>query len=70
MSQDSSKPIWVRPKKATQIGGFGLTKCYEMISKGMLISRKVDGLRLISVESIERLGRDEADACQLPAASA
>jgi hypothetical protein len=56
-SNESPKPLWVRPKKACQIGGFGLTKCYEMINHGLLSAIKVDGMRLVSVASIERLGQ-------------
>lgn len=56
MATENSRPIWVRPKKAAQLGGFGLTRCYELMNSGELESRKVGGLRLISVASIERLG--------------
>lgn len=59
-SNDKAKPIWVRPKKAAQIGGFGLTKCFELIASGQLVSRKIDGMRLVSVQSIEELGQDKA----------
>jgi hypothetical protein len=50
------EPIWVRPKKAAHIGGFGLTRCYELINDGQLKTRKVGGMRLVSVASIKTLG--------------
>ena len=50
------EPIWVRPKRATQIGGFGLTRCYELINDGQLKTTKVGGMRLVSVASIKALG--------------
>jgi hypothetical protein len=56
-SEDATKPIWVRPKKAAALGGFGLTRCYEMINDGTLDTVKVSGMRLVSVASIEALGR-------------
>jgi hypothetical protein len=62
-SNESPKPFWVRPRKATQIGGFGLTKCYELINSGALETIKIDGMRLVSVASIEKLGQhDEGGA--------
>ena len=51
------KPIWVRPKKACELGGFGMTKCYELMADNTLESRTVGRMRLISVASIERLGQ-------------
>jgi hypothetical protein len=51
------RPIWVRPKRAAELGGFGLTRCYELINNGILETVKVDGMRLVSVASIERLGQ-------------
>jgi hypothetical protein len=53
------EPIWVRPKKAALIGGFGLTRCYELINGGQLKTRKIGGMRLVSVASIKALGTDE-----------
>jgi len=53
------EPIWVRPKKAASIGGFGLTRCYELINDGQLKTRKVGGMRLVSVASIKALGADQ-----------
>jgi hypothetical protein len=55
----SPEPIWVRPKKAAQIGGFGLTRCYELINDGTLKTTKVGGMRLVSIESIKTLGAGE-----------
>jgi hypothetical protein len=53
------EPIWVRPKRAAHIGGFGLTRCYELINGGQLKTRKIGGMRLVSVASIKALGTDE-----------
>jgi excisionase family DNA binding protein len=53
---ESDRPIWVRPKEAARLGGFGLTRCYELIDSGKLKSIKVGGMRLVSVASIESLG--------------
>jgi hypothetical protein len=53
---EQADPIWVRPKKAAKIGGFGLTRCYELMNSGKLKSVRVDGMRLVSVESIRSLG--------------
>lgn len=47
---------WVRPRRAAALLGCGLTKTYEFIADGRLVTKKVDGMRLISVISIERLG--------------
>ena len=52
------KPIWVRPKAAAKLGGFGLTRCYELINGGQLKTRKVGGMRLVSVASIEDIGTE------------
>jgi hypothetical protein len=53
---EPDRAIWVRPKKAARLGGFGLTRCYELINDGTLKTIKVGGMRLVSVASIERLG--------------
>ena len=34
----------------------GVTKLYELIGDGRLVTRRVDGMRLVSVASIEKLG--------------
>ena len=47
---------WVRPRTACEIGGFGLTTCYRLIGEGRLVTKKIDGMRLISVASIAGLG--------------
>jgi len=49
-------PIWVRPKEAARLAGIGLTKIYEMLASGQLISRKIGRMRLVSVASIRALG--------------
>ena len=60
-TNEQIKPIWVRPKAAAKLGGFGLTRCYELINDGQLATRKVGGMRLISVASIEALGTAAAE---------
>jgi hypothetical protein len=37
--------------------GIGMTKCYDLLNSGKLKSIKVDGLRLISIASIETIGQ-------------
>ena len=62
------KPIWVRPKKACELGGFGMTKCYELMADNTLESRTVGRMRLISVASIERLGQGaQTEQCKVDA---
>ena len=58
--KDEAEPIWVRPKRAAQIGGFGLTRCYQLIADGSLKTAKVGGMRLVSIESIKALGAHAA----------
>jgi len=58
--KDQVEPIWVRPKRAAQIGGFGLTRCYQLINDGSLKTAKVGGMRLVSIDSIKALGADAA----------
>ena len=35
------EPKWVSPEDACAIGGFGMTRCYEMMNDGTLISKKL-----------------------------
>ena len=58
--KDQVEPIWVRPKRAAQIGGFGVTKCYALIADGSLKTVRVHGMRLVSVEAIKAFGADAA----------
>lgn len=55
----NKKPVWVTIECACEIGGWGRTFCYELISKGVLRSIKVGKKRLVSHESIEALGNSE-----------
>jgi hypothetical protein len=52
-----SNPIWVPPATACQMSGTGMTKLYQWIGNGRITSIKVDGKRLISVESLKNLGQ-------------
>jgi hypothetical protein len=56
MNVQDMVPVWVRPKRASEIAGIGLTKIYELINDGRLVTKKVDGMRLVSVASIQNLG--------------
>ena len=49
------KPIWVSVPDACFAGGFGRTRCYELIANGLLVSIKLGRKRLISFASIEGL---------------
>jgi len=48
-------PLWVRPKTACELGGWGLTQCYKLMNQGILRSIKVNGMRLIETASIREL---------------
>jgi hypothetical protein len=50
------EPKWVSPENACIIGGFGMTHCYELINKGVLISKKLGRKRLIFIDSIHNAG--------------
>jgi hypothetical protein len=49
-------PIWCRPKEGARLAGCGIVKFYELLHSGLVESRKVDGMRLCRVSSIEKLG--------------
>jgi hypothetical protein len=51
---------WGRPKQALEILPCGLTKLYQLMNSGRIISKKVDGMRLIDLDSCERLGENLA----------
>jgi hypothetical protein len=50
-------PRWVRPHRASEMYDIGLTKLFQLIKDGRVESRKIDGMRLISVVSLETLGQ-------------
>lgn len=50
-----TSPVYVRPKTACEIGGWGLTTCYRLMNKGTIRSIKINGMRLIEVASIHEL---------------
>ena len=56
-SENTSRPIWVRPAEAARLAGVGVTRLYELLGANALESRKVGRARLVSVASIERLGQ-------------
>jgi hypothetical protein len=49
--------LYVKPRLTQQILGVGKTKVFELLKSGALESVEVDGMRLIAVASILRLGR-------------
>ena len=56
--EDTAKqiePIWVRPKPGSKMAGMGLTKFYELMNRGVIESKKIDGMRLAKVASIKAL---------------
>lgn len=56
MKSQDIEPIWVKPGKAKQLMGLGLTRVYELMNDGTLENIRVGGSRLVKVESIRRLG--------------
>jgi hypothetical protein len=50
--------VWVRPKRGARMADCGLTKFYELLNSGKIESKKIDGMRLCSVRSIETLGSE------------
>lgn len=50
--------IWVRPRVAARMAGIGLTLLYSWINAGRVISKKVVGVRLILVSSLENIVAD------------
>jgi hypothetical protein len=57
---DELKPIWVRPKTAARLCDCSLSRLYELMGSGTLRNTKIDGMRLVSVASIEQLGAASA----------
>jgi hypothetical protein len=57
---DEVGALWVRPRRAAQICGIGLTRLYELLSSGEVESRRLKGARLVSVASLMALGQPEA----------
>jgi hypothetical protein len=50
------RPVWVRPAHAVALIDCSLSRIYELMSSGRLRNTRIDGMRLIAYESIERLG--------------
>jgi hypothetical protein len=48
--------LWVRPAHAAELIDCSLSRIYELMENGRLRNTKIDGMRLIAYESIERLG--------------
>jgi hypothetical protein len=57
--------LWVRPRRAAKIKGCGLTKIHEFIKLNRVLSKRIDGMRLIYVPSLLALGEEQAP--QFPA---
>lgn len=54
------RPLWVRPREACRLAGIKTTTLYQWLKDGTVLSRRVGGARLISVASLEQLGKGEA----------
>ena len=50
--------IWVRPREGARIAGVGLTCFYGWIRAELVRSKRVNGVRLVSVESIRDIAGD------------
>lgn len=56
---ETSRPIWVSPREACRISSLGMTRIYELLNDGTLVSRKLGNRRLVLHESLERLGIED-----------
>ncbi|HLG85982.1 MAG TPA: helix-turn-helix domain-containing protein [Alphaproteobacteria bacterium] len=54
LSRDATAPIVVKPRKACEMLGCGITRLYELLNGGELESYKDGGSRKITVASIHR----------------
>ena len=55
------EPLWVRPALGMRLIGCKTTKFYALMNTGAIESRRVGGMRLISYESLKRLGAGADD---------
>jgi hypothetical protein len=46
---------WVRPRRAREVVDIGVTKLYQLIKDGRVVSKRVDGMRLIHLPSLKNL---------------
>jgi hypothetical protein len=46
---------WVRPRRAREVMDIGTTKLYQMIKEGRVVSKRVDGMRLIHLPSLKAI---------------
>ena len=53
------EPIWVRPKTGARMIDCGVTRFYELLNAGTFKTKKIGGMRLVSVASIKALGNDD-----------
>jgi hypothetical protein len=56
------KPLWIRPKAACAIYGFGMTLLYSLINRKRINSKLICGARVIEVSSLDALGDAEPQA--------
>lgn len=49
--------LFYRPKEIPPVTGIGLTKVWELIADGTLESRLVGKTRIVTAESVKRLGQ-------------
>jgi hypothetical protein len=62
LSEASDRPLWCRPREATRLADVGMTTLYQWIKDGTVVSRRVGNIRLISIDSIKRLGLSAGSA--------
>jgi hypothetical protein len=48
-------PRWARPREALKVLPIGMTKLYELMNDGRIRSKKVDGMRLVDLNSLDEL---------------
>ena len=51
VATEAVKVTWVRPKEALKVFPGGLTTLYRFMNEGRVENRKVDGMRLVNIES-------------------
>ena len=46
---------WVRPRRAREVMDIGVTTLYKLIKDGRVVSKRVDGMRLIHLPSLKNI---------------
>ena len=55
-SARTATAAWVRRKRACTIIDIGMTKLYELMKDGHIVSKRVDGIRLINLAWLWQIG--------------